>query len=271
MAAVAAIALLLGAGGLAAARFVAPPLDTRPSGSSDAEVLKAVGQWFHDCATDSLGSLSTLVTCPQQGDRHDEITEQWSLEGDPTLGASVLYVGRGRFRVSGRFVMVMAGRNPTYFPQVDASPYQAAVVTNGARLEVARIDRMLQGPPVPRPPDATDAQALRSATVNWQNCSGQGLGALFVRTCPPGLIQPCGSIFTQRRFVTDQGGTPRLTWSPEGLLHVVGTYTVDETITSSTPGCPPTRTTHGYGAYDLLMAWNFGSFNVIEGMYPASA
>jgi hypothetical protein len=278
LAAAAGVTVLLLVGlGFLAARAVGPVADTRPAGVTDHAVLQAVAQRFTGCANDTGSSPTNMDNCPQLGFRHNSPTEDWQLKGDPTLGAGVRYVGGHRFTVNGRYVMVLEGddtqQNLRFFPQVDASPYVASVLWSTGQLHVSRIDRAPQGPAVPRPQDATDDQALLSARVTFKDeCTGtrqlaNPTPSIESQQCPYGLFQPCGNSTAKNTVTQDPNGAPQVRYTPEGIVHVTGHYAQDQTVTSTTPGCTPTRTGHATGSYDLAMVWNGDSFDTIESTF----
>lgn len=44
--------------------------------------------------------------------------------------------------------------------------------------------------------------------------------------------------------------------SATGIMHVQGLCAEQETVNSTTPGCPPAQTASGTGAYDLWMTYD---------------
>jgi hypothetical protein len=212
-------------------------------------------------------AAAAQMTCPQEGDRHGEPVERWTLAGDPTLGAVVRYLGHQEFGVTGRFVMVLQGQDQTYFPQVDAAAYDAYVLWTGSRLEVLRVVRVVNGPRVPRPALASDGLALAAARAAFDACA-QPAQSTTVEGCPPSRLPACGLDAVQSKVSWNQDASAMVTYdSTRGIAHVAGRYGMNQTATSATPGCPAVLSARTWGAYDLWMVWESDRFVVVDTVY----
>lgn len=165
------------------------------------------------------------------------------------------------------FAVGAGSSTTTFFPQVDDTPYEAFVSWDGGQPRATRIDRTPVGPPVPRPTGATDQKAIAAEKDSFNQCATSGLAAGDAG-CPSPGVQPCGHSSPSGQLNGDSAGVPRVAYTSEGIVHVTGTYSLDETLTSTTPMCPPTQMARVSGTYDLWMVWDGQSaFQVVRAVY----
>jgi hypothetical protein len=228
-------------------------VETRPAGASDQVIVGLAVAALRVCAQAPVLNPSN---CPQSlAGPNNAIGVVWTVYGDPSAGARVVYQGSGQFYAFGHSVMTAAfveGSQQSL--QVVSVPFRATVQWQSQKGRVTAItgDDVPDGPLViPRAPALSDQAALDATRAVFQQCA-QTTSTSWAALCQVGLPYIPSDLSTCHwNLASDPRLTARVAYDAQyGVVHVLGPWTV--TVTCG----PDNYTQNGSGNYDSTVGIN---------------